>query len=1055
MRMPSAFLATVLFSVSGTVAVAQLPVPAPKPIVGARMPALSPDGRQIAFVYRGDVWIADAAGGRAVSLTRHLEMDAYPQFSPDGRWISFSSLRTGNWDIFIVPASGGAPRRLTWHSGTDIAYGWSPDGKSLLFASRRDTGDVELLALDVASLRITKLAQDYTSIDYPSFSPDGKLVVFGHRGLFHWTRPRYHGSGAAQLGLLDTATHKQRDLTDNGRQHLWPRFMPDGRRILTVTYGQVSPSSPRLDQPPAKLVDSPERTPNLWLFTLDGKGRQITRFVGGSVRWPAVSARTGDIAFEYGPDLWLLKAGEKDPKPIVLTASDDDAQNQVRRETLTSGVTEAEPSPDGKLYAFGLRGDIWTIAMEKPKGAAGKPAEIARRLTDWEGEDSDFLWSADGKKLYYRSDRDFVTRVFELDVETGASRQLWSRSQDADQLHLSPDGKVLAFWVGGPDAGLMAITLATGEVRRLFAMPDRSRNWQEGGDFSWSPDLQWLAVCVREVNGPWNIWVAPTAGGQPVNVTRLNAWHGMPRWTPDGKYLLFQSDRDGAGLYAVSLRRDDAPPGETDLKYEKPKDPVKVAIDFDGITRRIRRLSGQYPSGDLTVSSEGVTYFISEGDIWSVSYDGKETKRLTTGGGHGALRISTDAKRAYFVRNGELTLMKLDANNAVEKVTFTADLERDTRAERRAAFTQFWSAYNRRFYDPNFHGRDWEAIRKRYEPMLESVETRHEFASLLQMMVGELEASHSEVGPAPGGVPSSSTAHMGFTIDYTHPGPGIRVERVPAGAPASFEKTLIRPGEYVMAIDGKDVAPGEDLYRLLNDRAGRSVEFTVSTKPSREGARAVRYSLLNYGEWSSLLYRNRTERLRQYVEQKSGGKVSYVHIAGMGWSNQTVLDRELYEFSLGKQAMIIDVRFNGGGNISDNIINWLERRRHGWYRGRDNEPEPAPGRAWEKPTIVLMNEHSFSNAEMFPYAMRARGLARLVGMPTPGYVIWTGGLPLVDGTSGRMPGSGVYRLDGSNMENQGEQPDVQVPLTTEDWLSERDPQLDKAIEMLLAGAPAK
>jgi C-terminal processing protease CtpA/Prc len=185
------------------------------------------------------------------------------------------------------------------------------------------------------------------------------------------------------------------------------------------------------------------------------------------------------------------------------------------------------------------------------------------------------------------------------------------------------------------------------------------------------------------------------------------------------------------------------------------------------------------------------------------------------------------------------------------------------------------------------------------------------------------------------------------------------------------------------------------------------------------------------------------------VEEKSAGTISYVHISGMGGGNQTTFERELYEYSIGKKAMIIDVRFNGGGNISDTLINWLERKPHGYYRGRDQEAEPAPGRAWTKPTIVLMNEHSMSNAEMFPSAMRTRGIAKLVGKQTPGYVIWTWGLGLVDGTSARMPGSGVYRLDGTPMEDLGEKPDVTVEMTAEDWLAERDPQLDKALEMLM------
>jgi C-terminal processing protease CtpA/Prc len=382
-------------------------------------------------------------------------------------------------------------------------------------------------------------------------------------------------------------------------------------------------------------------------------------------------------------------------------------------------------------------------------------------------------------------------------------------------------------------------------------------------------------------------------------------------------------------------------------------------------------------------------------------------------------------------------------------VTFTADWDRDVRAERKAAFTQFWRSYHRGFYDSNFHGRDWEAIRKRYEPLLDAVETREEFATLLQMMVGELEASHSEVSPAPGGNPSPVTPHLGFTFDYSYEGPGIKVAEVPQGAPGSYPQTRIRQGEYVLAINGQDVTLDENLWRLINDKQEREFEFLVNSKPNKDGARVVKYRVLSSGEWSDLIYRNRVERLRKYTDEKSGGKIGYVHISSMGFSNQVRFEREVYEQVVGKQAMIIDVRFNGGGNISDTLVDWLERKPHGFYRPRDGAVELAPSRAWDKPIIVLMNEHSYSNAEMFPYAMRAKGLAKLVGMPTPGYVIWTWGLQLVDGTGARMPQSGVYRLDGTPMENIGEKPDVQVWLSPDDWLAERDPQLDKAIEMLM------
>jgi Tol biopolymer transport system component/C-terminal processing protease CtpA/Prc len=1028
-------------------AVAQLPQPAPKPVIAPRMPALSPDGSQLAFVYKGDIWIAPSAGGRASVLTRNVEMDAYPQFSPDGTWIVFASQRTGNWDLFLVPTAGGAPRRLTWHSSSEIAYGWSPGGKQVIFATGRDTGENELLTLDVSTLKLKQLTTDYESINYPSFSPDGTRVVFGRRG-FHWTRPRYYGSAAMQIVVLDVATGKRIEVTNDGKQHLWTRFMPDGKSLLTVTYGEVTPSSHKLGEDPGKFTDSAARTPNLWLLDMSGRGRRITNFVGGSVRCPNIAAKTGDIVFEYDKDVYILKHGAGVPTRIALTASEDEAMTQVRRETLTSGVTEAEPSPDGKTFAFGIRGDIFTVAVEKPKGVAAKPAEIARKLTDWVGDDSDFVWSSDGKKLYYRSDREYVSRIFELDLETLKTRSLWNRPEDAGQLHMSPDGKELWHWVAGKEGGLYAVNVDTGAARRVMAMPDASKNWQSGGDFSWSPDRQWLAVCINELSGPWSIFIIPTAGGDAVNVTRLNAYHGQPRWTADGKYLLFQSDRDGAGLYAIPLTKEQARINEMDLKYDKPTGLVKVPIDFDGITDRIRKLTSQNPQGDLTFAETGLIYFISEGDIWSASYDGKEVKRLTTGGGHGALRITKDGKKAFFVRNGELYTMKLEGGNPVEKVTFTADIERNLREERQAAFTQFWSEYNRRFYDSNMHGRDWQAIRMRYEPMLESVETRLEFTTLLQMMVGELESSHSEVGLAPGGNPSASTPHLGFTFDYSHEGPGIKVGEVLPGSPASFAKTQIKPGEYVLAINGKDAELTETLYQNINNLGGREFEFLVNDRPTKEGARTVKYFTLSYGEWGSLRYRERVERLARYVEEKSKGQIGYVHIAGMGGGNAVTFDREFYERSIGKKAMIIDVRFNGGGNISDSLIDRLERSPHGYYQGRDALPEPAPGTAWNKPIVVLINEHSMSNAEMFPSAMKTRGIAKLVGMPTPGYVIWTWGLPLVDGTSGRMPGSGVYRLDGTPMENMGEQPDVFVPMTIEDWQAKRDPQLDRAIEIL-------
>ncbi len=1035
---------------------AQLAPPEEKPAVGARMPALSPDGKQLAFVWRGDVWVSAPTGGRAYRVTDHVELDAYPVFSPDGKWIAFSSVRNGNWDTFVVPSAGGAARQMTFSSGSEIATDWSPDGKTLLFTGQRDTPNTTIFALDVASLRFKKITEDFRSLGNPVFSPDGGRLVFQREG-FPWTRPRYAGSSGAQLWTLDLASGKRDAVVSNGRQNLWPKWLPGGKSVVAVTTGEQTPNAEWKDKPLPRLEDSAARTPNLWAFPAGGgAGRQLTRFVGGSVRFPSVARQTGDVVFEHERDLYRLPAGGGTPQKLTLFCGAEDKQNNALRQTFTnSDVEEAEVSPDGKTFAFLLKGDLWTIPVDKEKN--NRNAEDARRLTDYPGFDHGFNWSSDNKTIYFVSDRQGNDRIFALDVATRKVTPVWTGTEDASAPKVSPDGTMLGFRVAGPasngERGGLYVkpTKGDGEARRVVAVPTLAQ-----GDFSWSPDMKWIAYVKQNVESDGrNLYIAPADGtGMAINVTRLNANHGQPTWSPDGKYLFFTSNRDGDGLYVLPLQPEDARADELNIKYEKPKTPVTVAIDFTDIFTRIRKVSTQSVDGDLQIASDGRVFFVGGGDVYQSTFDGKEVKKITQTGGVSNLRVSADGNTLFFYKGGQLfTVKSASPPYPQTNVTFTAAWERDVRAERAAAFNQFWRTYNTRYYSRAFHGRDWAAIRARYEPLLDAVGTRDEFATLLNMMIGEVESSHSEVGAAPNPNPSPVTRNLGVYFDYSYTGPGIRVRDVPKRAPGSYAKTRIKPGEYIVAVDDRDVTLDENLYKVLNDKGDRDFVLLVNDKPTREGARKVTYRALSSGDWSDLHYQNRVERLRKEVERKSGGTLAYVHIAGMGLPNQTAFERELYEYAEGKKGVVIDVRFNGGGNIADQLITWLGLKPKGYYYPRDGYPKPMPGfgatRSWNKPLIVLMNQASASNAEMFPYEMRAHGLAKLVGVATPGYVIFTYGWSLVDGTSVRMPYSGVFREDGSPMENMGEKPDYYVPLTNEDWLAERDPQLEKAITLLM------
>lgn len=1027
------------------------PEPA-KPLIGARNVAISPDGERIAFAYQGDVWVASSKGGRAVPVTNHVEQEDNPVWSPDGKWIAFNSNRNGNNDIYIVPADGGTTQRLTWHSGSEIPMEWTPDGSAVLFTGTRDGIDNGIYAVDVKTTRTRHILADRVAVRRPQYSSDGKSMLY-QRFDFNQYRPRYSGSAAAQIWLFDPASGKRALVRSNGFQHLWTRFQPNGR-LMSVTVTDLTPSSRKIGEQASKYVDSPNRTPNVYEVTLDGKARRLTDFVGGGVRSLTVAKKTGIAAFEYDGHLYTMQPGEK-PVRLSLTATLDDKTTNEQRQILTTGASQIALSPKSDRIAFVASDEIWLVPTKKGKGPN---ADDATQLTVYEGLDGNALWHPEGKTLYFISDREGNRRLFLVDVQTGETKRMTSFDEELYGVAFTPDKRSLSFWRAGAQGGLYTIPLAGGEPRKVLDRPGNNTVFGDL-DYSWSPDMRYIAFVQRlDRSGyyPWesgaNIWILDTTTGKRNDVTGVNATNTTPRFSPDGRYLFFRSNRDGDALWILPLKLEDARSTELEIKYEKPTGPVKVEIDFEDIELRARRVFTQTPSSSLTIDpANGEILFQSEGDIWKADYSGENLRRITSGGGIGGFQFGDDGNTLAFIRNGTLNTLNLRAQNfPIMTVAFRADWTFDQRKIRQAAFNQIWRAFASNFYDPNMHGRDWSAIRKRHEPLLQGVGHRNEMAIVLNQMLGELEASHSEVGAGAGNPPSPTSAHPGFTIDYGYAGPGIRIKEVPKRAPGSYAKTKLEPGEYVVAINGKPVSVDEGLWRdVLNDQVGRDLTFTVSKTPSKEGAREVKYRALSGGEWSQIHYLNRIEARRKYVEDKTDGKLTYIHIAGMGGGNFDAFMRQFWQVIQGKKGAIIDVRDNGGGNISDRLIDVVERVPHSYYQDRDGEALLAPGQTWSLPTVVMHAESSFSNAEMFPYAMKSRRLATLVGMPTPGYVIWTTGLLLVDGSVARMPGAGVYRLDGTPLENMGQQPDVRIDWPTEDYLAGKDPQLDKAIEVLM------
>ncbi len=1010
-------------------------------LVGARWLSLNPDGSKLAFSYQGDIWVAPSAGGKAIRITDNVEMDDRPVWSPDGSKLAFQSDRFGNFDVFVVDAEGGKPKRVTWFSGNDVPYSWDADGKSVNLIRTFDNGYRTVMTLNTETLGLKSLFSDQMPIDAPMSSPEGDKVLYGRFG-FPWQRPRYQGSAAEQLWMFDKKTGKRTEVRSNGFQHLWPNITQSG--IYAVTMTDRVASSSTLTKSVGKVTFTVGGTPNVYKIDAKGGAKRLTNFAGDGARFLAASRDGSTLAFERDGSVYTLKPGAQ-PVKISLTANLDDKVSTEENVVLTEGVDSVTLSPDGSTVVFSAGSEIWSVPVKKGEGPN---KDDATRWTEWEGLDTSPVYSPDGKGVFFVSDRDGASMLYRLDLATKKTTKISTESASIDNLQITPDKKSLAYQQYGANGGIYTVPVEGGKPTLVVKRAGRANL-----EYSFSPDGKYVAF-VEALDGSglyyWdagsNVFVVELATGTKTNVTQTNVEHHAPAWTPDGKYLYYL--RAGA-LTALPLKQEELRPNELTMKFEKPKDEVKVEIDFEDIETRGRRLGGVNGPVIAFDKEDGSFYYAAPDGIYKADYSGENPRRVT--GGSNWTELSDDGKTLTVAQGGRIYNINTKAPGfPATPISFRAEFSRDLGKVRAAAYQQFWRAYNDSFYDPNFHGRDWAAIGEKYRKFLPSVGHRREMATLLGFLTGELESSHAEVSPGPGGTKSANSAVPGFVVDYSHSGPGIKVLDVPKRTPGAYAKTKLNPGDVVTKINGKEVSVSEALFRdVLNDQVGRELTMTVKGADGKE--REVKSRGLSAGEYGGIIRQNKLEANRKWVESNSNGDFTYVQIPGMDGGSLERFNQQIWQYAKGKKGVIIDVRGNGGGNTADQIIDILERRHNMNYVPRDEALIAGPGTVLDVPIVVMCDETSFSNAEMFPEAMRARKLAKLVGHPTSGYVIYTQGLPLVDGTQGRMPGTGVYRVDGTPMENMGVVPDFVTDISPEEYLQGIDPQLAKAIEVLRKG----
>jgi len=997
--------------------------PIPRVIRALRYPAISPDGSRIAFCYRGDLWTVPGTGGEAKRIAELPGWDSRPRWSPDGRTLAFSSDAKGNTDLYTLPVEGGTPKQLTFHSAEDYMGDWSADGKSLTFYSARDSRLPVLYTLGVEDGRLREVARDEVALASPTFSPDGATIVYC-RGAGGWARKGYRGSANADLYTVSLrAGSVPKRLTATPNTEAWPLYSPDGKWLYFVA-----------DRDGAGA---------LWKQPASGgKATRVTQVAGQYLHYPALSHDGKTLVFETDFSLWTVDLTSRKPEPRRLTVTAV-VRDEPREETntLTNGATELEVSPDGSQLALGLRGDIYLVSS-----GGGD----AKRITDSQALDYDFSFSPDGKRVTYVSERDANVDVFMYETETGQTRRLTTDPDPDTAPVFSPDGRQVLFVRGVNGRELVTVPSAGGAEKvvaegAFFGMP------------RWSPDSRWVAYTRRDAAALTNVYARPVEGGDEINISRWNGFNTEPTWSPDGRRLAFLSSRSGSmEIYTVDLDRHKSPGAAASINAALPAGvSLPVTIDASGIERRVRQLVSD-PAGSkgaMAFAPDGLrVIFSAAGGLYAVPTAGGTATRLAEGVG-GAIRLTRDGSAMFTLSGRSGLVQRVEGTGGTPTpVPFRATVTLDLNEQQRQAFDQAWRMMRDSFYDPKMHGVDWNGVRSRYRAVVDECATIQDFHLLLTEMIGELNASHTGASRGADVKIPRETGQLGLWFDWSHEGPGLLVKEVLEDGPADQDESRIRPGEYVVAVAGKDAAPMESIFEALAGQSGRSLELLVNGRPDRNGARLVRLFPASRARFTDLLYEQWVERNRARVEQLSGGRLAYAHIREMKPAALQRFERELLTYAYGKEGLVLDVRFNPGGRIHDELFALLTRKVHVFETPRDALKMTQPFGAFTRPSILLINQGSFSDAEIFANGFRANGLGKIVGVPTGGGVIGTTNVTLLDGeTEFRLPRTGWNALDGTNLENYGVPPDYYVEYLPSDLAAGKDPQIEKAVMEMLKG----
>lgn len=1052
---------------------------------------ISPDGKEILFCYKGDIYKVSAKGGEAVQLTTQESYESSPVWSPDGKQIAFASDRFGNTDVFVMPANGGSARRLTTNSASEIPSAFTPDGKFIVFsASIQDPASSALFPTS-AMTELYKVPAEGgkteqilgTPAEMVCFNAAGDKFLYQDRKGFEDEWRKHHTSSITRdVWMYDMASGKHTNLTKRAGEDRNPVLSSDGKEVFF-------------------LSERNKGSFNVYSFPLDNpeQVKPLTSFSTHPVRFLSLGG-DGTLCYTYNGEIYTQKQGGK-PSKVNVSLTRDDQEIPVTL-SYTRGASEAVASPDGKQVAFIVRGEVFVTSVEY-----GTTKQITHTPEAEEG----LSFGADNRTLVYASERDGNWQLYKAEIErkedlnfpnaTLIKEEVLLPSKTVERMYpkFSPDGKEVAFIEDR--IRLKVLNLETNKVRQIT---DGS-TWYElsgGFNYAWSPDGKWFTLeFIGNKHDPYTdiALVSADGKGELVNLTNSGYTSSSPKWTMDGNAILFTTERYGMRNHAswgslddvmmVFVNQDaydkfrmskedyelqkelekeqekaaDKKDGKKeDKKEDKDKkeeaDKVKdIVVELEGIQDRIVRLtpnSSSIASAILSKDGESLYYlsaFERGFDMWKMDLRKRETKLLhKMGSGWADMEMDKEGKNLFVLGSGSMQKMDLGGEK-LKPISYRAEMKMDLAAERAYMYDNMCREEQKRFYEVNMHGVDWKAMTANYRRFLPHINNKYDYAEMLSELLGELNVSHTGGRYRPG--VKEATASLGLLYDWSYTGKGMKVDEVVEKGPFDRKTTRVKPGVVIEKIDGQPV--DADFSALLNGKAGKKILVSFYDAQSKERWDEV-VKPISGGTLSSLLYERWVKQRAADVDKWSNGRLGYVHIESMDdGSFRTVYSDILGKYN-NREGIVIDTRFNGGGRLHEDIEVLFSGQKYLTQVIRGREACDMPSRRWNKPSIMLQCEANYSNAHGTPWVYKHRQIGKLVGAPVPGTMTSVNWVRMQDpDLIYGIPVIGYRLPDGSYLENKELEPDVYVLNAPETVVKGEDTQLKAAVDELLKELDAK